>query len=347
MLAIVGGAAQLEFRDSESEVWRTRLQASSAHAAARGGRRRPHRRDRPAGRAVRRHGLARGKGHDRDESSRGAGIRAARPRPLHVQEGARLSADRRVDRFSRRSRPDRSSSRSRSSEILHIEDDDGPDFALLRVGESRGQALAPPIPLSTSPPQAKQQVAVIGYPARDSRAPDAQLVQSIFGDVLRQEAARAGSGDGSESGRPAPRLFDAWRELGFGRARSGDRATPLDCTSPAAFSKPTTPCRRRSLRSASNRVRHPKPGKPTSRPPQGPVSPPAIVTPTPDAGTPASYEVFVEGVPADYVGRTGYDPRFVGVDVPLPVVAQRGRRPHVPLGWCARNRSSSTSTSRW
>ena len=30
VLAVVDGAAQLEFRDSESEVWRTRLQASSA-----------------------------------------------------------------------------------------------------------------------------------------------------------------------------------------------------------------------------------------------------------------------------------------------------------------------------
>ena len=44
------------------------------------------------------------------------------------------------------------------------------------------------------------------------------------------------------------------------------------------------------------------------------------MTPTPDAGSTAGDEVFVEGVPADYIGRTGYDPRFVGVDVPLPVV---------------------------
>jgi len=45
------------------------------------------------------------------------------------------------------------------------------------------------------------------------------------------------------------------------------------------------------------------------------------VTPTPDGGTPGGSEVFEEGVPADYIGRTGYDPRFIGVDVPLPVVS--------------------------
>src|SRR4051794_26201555 len=36
VLAVVGGAAQLDFKDTESEVWRARLQSSSAqlHRAA-------------------------------------------------------------------------------------------------------------------------------------------------------------------------------------------------------------------------------------------------------------------------------------------------------------------------
>ena len=45
--------------------------------------------------------------------------------------------------------------------------------------------------------------------------------------------------------------------------------------------------------------------------------------PAPHAGgTATRSELIVEGVPADYVGRNGYDPAFLGPDVPLPVVRQ-------------------------
>ena len=58
VLAIVGGAAQLQFKDSESEVWRSRLQASSAQLQrAAGAVGRINVADR-TGRAVRRHRLA-------------------------------------------------------------------------------------------------------------------------------------------------------------------------------------------------------------------------------------------------------------------------------------------------
>jgi len=71
-------------------------------------------------------------------------------------------------------------------EVLDIEGPDpAPDIAFLRVsvaGGSPGASLGRPIPLSSQPPKAGQQVAIIGYPARDSRIPDPDVVRSIFGD---------------------------------------------------------------------------------------------------------------------------------------------------------------------
>ncbi|MBN3760770.1 DNA/RNA non-specific endonuclease [Burkholderia sp. Ac-20365] len=65
-------------------------------------------------------------------------------------------------------------------EVLHIEEDDGPDFAFLRIAESD---FAAPVKLSTRPSRLAQTVAVIGYPARDSRIPDAPLMDRLFGNV--------------------------------------------------------------------------------------------------------------------------------------------------------------------
>ena len=78
-------------------------------------------------------------------------------------------------------------------EILHIEDESGPDFALLRVEDRSGAgALASPIALATAPVQTEQQVAVIGYPARDSRVPDVKLMHPIFGDVYDKKRLAPG-----------------------------------------------------------------------------------------------------------------------------------------------------------
>lgn len=73
--------------------------------------------------------------------------------------------------------------------ILHIEDDDGPDLAFLRV---EGQGLAEPITLSRERPKAGSFVAVIGYPARDSRIPDQKLMEQIFGDVYDKKRLAPG-----------------------------------------------------------------------------------------------------------------------------------------------------------
>jgi endonuclease G len=83
------------------------------------------------------------------------------------------------------------------SKILHIESEDGPDLAFLRV---KGKDLASHISLSTVPIRDKQQVAVIGYPARDSRIPDVQLMDRIFGDVYNKKRLAPGQLIGNASG---------------------------------------------------------------------------------------------------------------------------------------------------
>ena len=77
-------------------------------------------------------------------------------------------------------------------EVIHIEPDNGPDISFLRVRPRDGSKLATPIALSKSAPAGKQQVAVIGYPARDSRVPDVELMDRIFGNVYNKKRPAPG-----------------------------------------------------------------------------------------------------------------------------------------------------------
>ena len=68
-------------------------------------------------------------------------------------------------------------------EVLHIEDDDGPDFAFLRVERTNtGGPLSPALQPSGKPAQAQQYVSTVGYPAADSRIPEQELMTRLFGD---------------------------------------------------------------------------------------------------------------------------------------------------------------------
>ena len=77
-------------------------------------------------------------------------------------------------------------------DVIHIESDSGPDIAFLRVRARNGRKLAGHINLSTSAPTAKQQVAVIGYPAKDSRVPEEDLMERIFGKVYNKKRLAPG-----------------------------------------------------------------------------------------------------------------------------------------------------------
>jgi endonuclease G len=202
----------------------------------------------------------------------------------------------------------------RLSDILHIEDEAGPDVALLRVEPGPGGAgLAEPIPLSRLAAAPGQHVAVIGYPARDSRIPDYALMQSIFGDVYDRKRLAPGqimdagphvvthdcSTLGGNSGSVVLDLAEGGAvALHFaGRFLEANRAVPA-----AVIADRIAAVRRRG-ESAGIATGVLSSGSPVSS------------SPPPDES-----ETFLEGVPADYVGRPGYDAAFIGVDVPLPVV---------------------------
>jgi endonuclease G len=311
VVAIVDGAPQLDFKDSESEVWRARLQASSD-------------RIRQAAGAVGRINVSGFEGlqyvgtgwlvekqiivtnrHVARVFGRGGGAR-----PIAAS----------IDFLEEVGRPDQRS--FPIVDILHIEDDSGPDFALLRVDETNAQALAPPIPLATTSARPKQQIAVMGYPARDRRVPDDQLMQSIFGDVYDKKRLAPGqitdvradvllhdcSTLGGNSGSVLLDLATG-QAVGLhfaGRFLETNYAVPIPVVAERL-----------------EQVRRSRPGKPGGLPQSGRPRPPNVATP-PVGGGLAAGEPILEGVPEDYVGRTGYDPAFVGEPVPLPRIADAG-----------------------
>ena len=173
VLAIIDAAAELRFPDSESEVWRARLQT----AAARIGR---------AARAVGRIDVS---GHPQLRYV-GTGWLVDREIVLtnrHVarefsrREGSRFTFAQGLEGTPMSSSIDFLEEQGASThllfkivEILYIEPEEGPDVAFLRVeAVADAHRLAAPIPLAEERPSREQQIATIGYPARDAMpAPD-------------------------------------------------------------------------------------------------------------------------------------------------------------------------------
>jgi hypothetical protein len=67
----------------------------------------------------------------------------------------------------------------RIASIIHVEKHTGPDLAFLRLEQSAARA---PLKLAASV-SPNSMAAVVGYPARDSRLPDAELMDRLFGGV--------------------------------------------------------------------------------------------------------------------------------------------------------------------
>jgi endonuclease G, mitochondrial len=75
---------------------------------------------------------------------------------------------------------------------LHIEDEPGPDLSFFEVElSSRNAKLAKPIELATEI-AASQNVATIGYPAYDSRIPESDLMENIFGKTYNKKRLAPG-----------------------------------------------------------------------------------------------------------------------------------------------------------
>jgi endonuclease G len=311
VLSIVGSRAQLEFRESASEVWRGRLEAAADRLEA-------------AIRAVGRINVA---GHPELQWV-GTGWLADETTVVTNRHVAREFGRRANGRFTFTT-PGRTAIRPsidflgeldradrlefRVVEILHIEDDDGPDVALLRVEPADGgPALSSPIPLAAAPVRPGTHIAVIGYPARDSRIADFSLMQSIFGDVYDHK--RLAPGQVLES-RPHLVTHDCSTLGGNSGSVVVDltdgRAVALHFAGRFLKANSAVPAAIVAERLAA--LKHPGHGAPPSRPP----APEARPDPGPDPD-----EVFVEAKPADYLGRRGYDPEFIGVTVPMPTVVK-------------------------
>jgi endonuclease G len=388
VLQVLRDQAQLVFSDTESEVWRARLANAQQPLVA----------------AARATGRIEVEGHPRvewlgtgflvapdvvvtnrhvaAEFGRRGGSRFVFRRTV---DGSTMQAD--IDFLEEFGRAESLAFRIR--EILHIAEDDGPDMAFLRVEASGGRSLAAPLSLAVRDAAEGEQVAVIGYPARDSRIPDQALMERIFGELydkkrlapgeitglrdglLLHDCTTLGGVSGSalcslasgevvglhfagrflEANFAVPARVVAERLRVFeGAAPAGPRRTPRMESGPEPGTPPVSPARREqaSSRDAGPVVRPPAPqpaadgaapiasvtvpihvtvtvGAPITSPagggPGAPPPPrPAALAAGGDDGA-DDEDSLTEGVPEDYTGRGGYDPRFLGEGnkVPLPV----------------------------
>jgi endonuclease G len=234
-------------------------------------------------------------------------------------------------------------------EILDIEDESGPDLAFLRV---KGDGLAKEVPLCKTLAVEKQFVAVIGYPARDSRIPDQQLMDTTFGDIydkkrlapgqiirsaphdLEHDSSTSGGNSGSlvvdlSSGEalgihfagrfleanfavPAPVLAEQLHAVLRGDTRT---RTSVPTAVPTSQQSPTV-CQQTGSGSLTS------------------VSCTVPITITVRVGTPTSQSAQVaaastsedevdvpvtEGVPEDYADREGYQGDFLGIENELRI----------------------------
>lgn len=352
VLAIKQDEAQLTFEDVESAVWKERLTVARSSLVA-------------ATKAVGRIEVV---GHDLDWL--GTGWLVA-PETIvtnrHVaaefgrHDGTRFVFREGLDGQSMRASIDLLEEIDRDAsltfqlrEILHIEDADGPDLAFLRVAQITGDSPATPIQLAEAS-QPDDFVAVIGYPARDSRIPDVALMDHIFGDVydkkrlapgqllvpdgdaIRHDCSTLGGNSGSvvlslDTGKAVGLHFAGrFLEANFAVAsevvaqrlddlRSGRtaRARTTRVGEDVAPGAAQTPVTSRSTATLTYLV-------PLSITVEiGDLQQPGTADTGPHDSGPVAGEVFVESVPADYANREGYDAAFLGAgfDVPLPEVTR-------------------------
>jgi endonuclease G len=236
--------------------------------------------------------------------------------------------------------------------ILHIEGSEGPDIAFLRLSRAAASQLAVPIPLSKAQPGGDRFIAVIGYPARDSRIPERDLMESIFGriyekkrlapgmlidfssGVLRHDCSTLGGNSGSV-------LFDYERGEAVGLHFSG-RFLEANYAVPAAAVAGRLARLRSSpdaaTRSRTNRTSHATGDRTMSITVPVTISvtigdgllqtsltsvAAALPKPRPSDNGAGDHGddgvVLAEAKPADYDNRKGYQEDFLGAGAPAPM----------------------------
>lgn len=86
-------------------------------------------------------------------------------------------------------------------EIVHVERKSGPDLAFLRIEPMGDAELPTPVPVAASSPKKGDQVAVIGYPARDPFFPYPEVMDRIFKSRYDKKRLAPGLATGVKSNR--------------------------------------------------------------------------------------------------------------------------------------------------
>jgi endonuclease G len=356
VLAIVRNAARIVITDPESRVWKDRLQraaASITKAAQAVGRIEVEGHDLAwlgTGWLVRPDVIVTNR-HVASEFGRRNGTNFVFKQGL---TGRTMRAS--VDFLEEIGRPESLS--FKLEQILHIEGPDGPDLAFLRVTPAAGQRLSTPIALFAGTASESDLVAVIGYPARDSRIPDQPLMDQIFGNVYdkkrlapgqltqadRQTVLHDCSTLGGNSGSVVLSL-QSGEAVGLhfaGRFLQANFAVPslvvaerLDTVTRGA--RPRSPARPVVDQPESDTSPSPSPPAVTNT--SGKMSYVFPIRVTVDVGdaypagsnvaarpasalavsTDGDFVIDTEAVPADYRDRKGYLSNFLGADAQVPL----------------------------
>ena len=77
--------------------------------------------------------------------------------------------------------------------VVWVAPDNGPDVAFLKLADRSAPSTRRKLDLASQPPPAKLPVAVVGYPASDSRFSDQELARKIFGGIFDKKRVAVGN----------------------------------------------------------------------------------------------------------------------------------------------------------
>ena len=258
VLAIRDNVTRLVFIDeADSEIWGERLTKAQAAARRCHPGSRPHRAEGAPAR-LGRHRLARRREHHRDQPPRGARVRGAQGERLHLQDGP-ARADGRGRRLPPGDRQSRTSSSSSSSGRCTSRRPPGPDVAFFEIEMVSGDAQAGEADRARDAASRRRgNVATIGYPAYDSRIPEPDLMERIYGKIYNKKRLAPGGVTRVEQTRSLAQLHDAGRQFRLGRVRPRQRPGARPAFQRQLPRHELRGARRRGEEAARRRARRPR-----------------------------------------------------------------------------------------
>lgn len=242
--------------------------------------------------------------------------------------------------------------------IMHIEDGGGPDIAFLRIEPVNGAALPSPVSISSDAAKQGDQVAVIGYPARDPFFPKPDVMDRIFNHRYDKKRLAPGLITGKSGGR----VFHDCTTLGgnsggevvslktgkavalhfAGTLFTKNHAVPIDIAAqrlddvlsnriirrtPPTESQPAKNLQSRPVITASGGEHFINATIPiTVRIELGDITTPSVDSSKVDrplvitSGFDTDDDIEItEARPEDFINRDGYNPEFLGSNLPIPL----------------------------